>query len=64
MGLAKTFQDFAYICFDDSERCNFRNTDVYKTTADKAIELKAQATEDELRYFKEALEEEEDEAKL
>ena len=64
LGLAKTFQDYAYICFDDNERCNFRNTDVYEQAADKAIELKTQATEDELRYFKEALEEEEDEERL
>ena len=46
--LAKTFQDYAYICFDENECCNFRNSDIYEQAGDRAIELKAQASEDEL----------------
>jgi hypothetical protein len=62
--LAKTFQDYAYICFDENECCNFRNSDIYEQAGDRAIELKAQASEDELNNFKIMLEEEEDEERL
>lgn len=61
---AKTFQDYAYICFDDNECCNFRNSDIYERAADKAIELKTEASEDELNCFRAMLEEEEDEERL
>jgi hypothetical protein len=64
LNLAATFEDYAYICFDDSERCNFRNSDIYKNAVAKAIELKAYAEEDELERFKGMLEEEEDEENL
>ncbi len=59
--LAKTFQDYAYICYDDNERCNFTESDIYKTAAAKAVELKDQADEDEMERFKRMLEEWEDE---
>lgn len=64
ISLASTFEDYAYICFDDSERCLFLNTDVYEQAADRAIELKAQAEEDDLERFKRMLEEYEDEKRL
>jgi hypothetical protein len=62
--LAETFNDFAYICFDDNERSNFHNSDTYEAAVKKAIELKAQASEDELNDFKAMLEEYEDEENL
>ncbi len=61
---ASTFQDFAYICFDDSERCLFNNTDIYKTAATKAVKLKDQADEYDMEHFKRMLEEWEDEETL
>ena len=64
LAAASTFQDFAYICFDDSERCNFNNSDIYKTAVAKALELKDQADEYDLERFKRMLEEWEDEENL
>lgn len=61
---ASTFQDYATICFDDSERCLFNNTDIYKTAAAKAVKLIDQADEYELEHFKRMLEEWEDEENL
>jgi len=61
---ASTFQDYATICFDDSERCSFNNTDIYKIAAAKAVELIDQADEYELEHFKRMLEEWEDEENL
>jgi hypothetical protein len=61
---ASTFQDFAYICFDDSERCLFNNTDIYKTAATKAVKLKGQADEYDIEHFKRMLEEWEDQETL
>lgn len=61
---ASTFQDYATICFDDSERCSFNTTDIYKTAAAKAVELKDQADEYEIEHFKRMLEEWEDEETL
>lgn len=61
---ASTFQDYATICFDDSERCLFNNTDIYKTAAAKAVKLIDQADEYEMEHFKRMLEEWEDEENL
>ena len=61
---ASTFQDYAYICFDDDERCLFSDTEIYKTAAAKAIELKDQADEDQMDRFKMMLDEWEDEETL
>ena len=54
---ASTFQDYAYICFDDDERCSFSDTEIYKTAAAKAVELKDQADEDQMDRFKRMLDE-------
>jgi hypothetical protein len=61
---ASTFQDYAYICFDDDERCLFSDTEIYKTAAAKAVELKDQADEDQMDRFKMMLDEWEDEETL
>jgi len=61
---ASTFQDYAYICFDDCQRCSFSDTEIYKTAAAKAVELKDQADEDEMDNFKMMLDEWEDEETL
>ena len=61
---ASTFQDYAYICFDDDERCSFSDTEIYKTAAAKAVELKDQADEDQMDRFKMMLDEWEDEETL
>ena len=61
---ASTFQDYAYICFDDDERCSFSDTEIYKTAAAKAVELKDQADEDQMDRFKRMLDEWEDEETL
>ena len=61
---ASTFQDYAYICFDDDERCLFSDTEIYKTAAAKAVELKDQADEDQMDRFKRMLDEWEDEETL
>ena len=62
--LATTFQDYAYICFDDNENCRFCDTDIYDQACENAVELKEQASEDELEGFKELLEEYESEEVL
>lgn len=64
LAAASTFQDYTSICFDDSERCLFNNTDIYKTAAAKALKLIAQADEYEMEHFKRMLEEWEDEENL
>ncbi|MFK7947106.1 MAG: hypothetical protein AB8G11_05930, partial [Saprospiraceae bacterium] len=64
LNLAATFEDYAYICFDDNQRCNFRNSDIYKNAVTKVIELKIYAEDNELERFKGMLEEEEDEENL
>jgi hypothetical protein len=61
---ASTFQDYAKICFDDDERCSFSDTEIYKTAAAKAVELKDQADEDQMDRFKRMLDEWEDEETL
>jgi hypothetical protein len=61
---ASTFQDYAYICFDDGNRCSFSDTEIYKTAAAKAVKLKDQADEDEMDHFKMMLDEWEDEETL
>jgi hypothetical protein len=61
---ASTFQDYAYICFDDDERCSFSDTEIYKTAIAKAVELKDQADEDQMDRFKMMLDEWEDEETL
>jgi hypothetical protein len=62
--LASTFQEFAYICFDANENCRFYETDIYKNAAIKAVELKAQASVDEINHFKSMLVEWEDQETL
>ena len=59
LSLAETFQDYSSICFNDNEESLFAH-EVFKQAVAKAVELKDQASEDELEHLVELLADDED----
>ena len=59
LSLAETFQDYSSICFNDNEERVFAH-EVFKQAVAKAVELKDQASEDELEHLVELLADDED----
>ena len=57
--LAETFKDYSSICFNDNEE-NLFSHEVFEQAVAKAIELKDQASEDELNHLTELLADDED----
>lgn len=58
--LAETFQDYSSICFNDNEE-NLFSQAIFEQAVAKAIELRDQASEDELEHLVELLADHEDE---
>ena len=59
--LSNKFRTYAYICFDSDGRCPFRDTEIYRKAALKAVEYKEEAPSKlYLDHFKDSLKEIED----
>jgi len=59
LDLAKTFQDYSSICFNDNDE-NLFSQEVFEQAVAKAVELKDQASEDEIEHLVELLADDED----
>ena len=63
--LSNKFRTYAYICFDSHGRCPFRNTEIYRKVALKAVEYKGEAPSKlYLDRFKDSLKEIDDQQTL